>query len=390
MKQWYTIIISAVILCSVSVPLRTSAQCACPNGDPVDSVVQTKSRGGILPFNTPLIFSQFDPSVGLLSCIRFSGRVNTILNMDLVNRDSTARVIYEMNYTRVTSFTAPGISVSASENRVYGPFDLGQASVDPDTAVQIGPDTIFHDRFLITQTSNVVPYIGSGDISINYYNNGSYLMTQGNDNFRLIVAANSTVVGRLIYYWCPNIVLSNSIERFSVLRNENTINLQWYTSNDGDAKTYKVEYSTDGKNFSAVNEQAAKGTAANYYNFSFQPPSSSGELYFRIRQVDSKGKSKYSVVKALSYKENAVMNTIVFPNPAMQDLTINFASPQTGHLDIQLVNTAGQVLEQHAMQSAKATTLKLSLSKRQKQGVYWLRVRNRQTGEQTVTRLSLQ
>lgn len=390
MKQWYTIIISAVILCSVSAPLRTDAQCACPNGDPIDSVVQVRTRGGILPFNTPLGFTQFDPSVGLLSCVRFSGLVNTILNMDLVNRDSTARVIYEMNYTRVTSFTAPGISVSASENRVYGPYDLGQANVDADTSVQIGPDTIFHDRFLVTQTSNVVPYIGTGSININYYNNGSYLMTQGNDNFRLIVAANSTVLGRLVYYWCPNIVLSNSIERFSVLRNENAINLQWYTSNDGDTKTYKVEYSTDGKNFYSVNEQAAKNTAANYYNFSFQPSSSSGELYFRIRQVDSKGKSRYSVVKALSYKENAVMSTIVFPNPAMQNLTINFASPQTGHLDIQLVNTAGQVLEQHAMQSAKTTTLKLSLSKRQKQGVYWLRVKNRQTGEQTVTRLSLQ
>ncbi len=310
--------------------------------------------------------------------------------MDLVNRDSTSRIIYEMNYTRVTNFTGPGISVGSSENRVYGPYDLGQAAYDPDTAVAIGPDTIFRSRFLAQTTSNVVPYIGTDNITLNYYNNGSYLMTQGNDNFRLIAAARSQVLSRLVYYWCPNIVLSNSIERFSVLRNENTINLQWYTSNDGDARTYRVEYSSDGKNFHAINEQVAKGTAANYYNYSFQPGTSGSEHFFRIRQVDSKGKSKYSVVKALSFKENAVMNTIVFPNPAMQNLTINFASPQTGHLDIQLVNTAGQVLEQHVMQSAKATTLKLSLTKRQKQGVYWLRVRNRQTGEQTVTRLSLQ
>lgn len=394
MKQLYTTLFSiSFIAAGIFGPQRLSAQCNCPNGDPIDSVIYTRNLSGILPFNSNITFPRFDPAIGSLSCVRISGNVTTTLTMDLVNRDNTSRVMYEMFYTRVTSLTGPGISVSANENRIYGPYDLGQATVDPDTLVAIGPDVLFNNRFITQQTSNTVPYTGaSGTVSFTYYNNGSYLMTQGNDNFGLNVAAASVVAIRMVYYWCPNMILPTSINSFSVVRKNNHVNVLWASNDELPNNSYVVEYSTDGKQFTAVNERKSSGDGAAYYSYEFDPAvaGDSRRLYFRIREVDEKGRKRYTAVKTISFTENGSLNPVIYPNPAVKNVTIQFEAPQSGPVDIDLVNATGQILEHQTQTTSKTTNLSVSLQKRYIKGLYWLRVRNRETGNQSVTRLSLQ
>jgi hypothetical protein len=116
-----------------------------------------------------------------------------------------------MDYNRSTSLSGPNIAVSATAARNYGPFDLGQAGVDPDTSVHIGPDVIFSNRVLLRTTTNTTAYNGVGTVNFTYFNNGSFLMTTGNDNYGLDVAAVSDVTIRVVYYFCPLIILSSGM-----------------------------------------------------------------------------------------------------------------------------------------------------------------------------------
>ncbi len=389
MKQLYTLICAFIV--SITIPHKSAAQCACAGGDPVDSVVQIQTLSGILSFNTPVIFNQFDPSTGALNCLTTRTSVLTVLDMDLVNRDSTQRVTYDMVYTRVTSLTGPGINVSASQTRNYGSYDLGQAGVDADTNIHIGPDTLFKYRFLVRATTNVVPYLGGGTVAFNYFNNGSYLMTNGNDNYGLDVAAYSEVSIRLTYYFCPNVVLPSGMRNFQVKRNNRQVQISWITENEKTGNKYAVELSNNGRDFIAISKKDAAGIGIKNYNADYAAKSSdNGRLYFRVKQTDVQGRVSYSQVKTVSFDENGMINPSIFPNPAVKTMNVQFESPQTGTLAVELINTTGQIMQQTTLRAIKMNNFQFDLKQKYPRGSYWLRVRNLGTGEQSVNRVALQ
>jgi hypothetical protein len=393
MKQIYSSFLGISLMALFASPFQSQGQCLCTGGVPAQSMVQTQNLSGSLPFTSTLAFNKFDPTVGSLSCLTLSGNVTTSVSLDLVNRDTTARITYEMNYTRVTSLSGPGgLSVSKSTTRDYGPFDLGQAGVDADTSIHIGPDVIFNNAFLTKNSTNVVSYIGApgSTVNITYFNNGSFLMTQGNDNYGLDVAASSIVSVSLTYYYCPNSVLANGIRSFNLMRNNRSVNLVWQTDNDVAANKYAVEFSRNGTDFSAIDQRPSAGTGALQYSFQFTAPNGeTGKMFFRIKQTDAKGAIHYTAVRAVSFSENGTMATTVFPNPAGRNVQVQFESLQSGTLEVDLVNTMGQVLQHNIFEVNKAATLPVQFNSQPTRGMYWLRVGNRQTGERSVTRLTI-
>jgi len=389
MKQLYTLICAVIII--TLIPHKSAAQCACAGGDPIDSVVQIQTLSGILSFNTPVFFNKFDPSTGALNCLTTRTSVLTVLDMDLVNRDSTQRVEYSMVYTRVTTLTGPGISVTSNQTRNYGPFDLGQAGVDVDTSVHVGPDTLFKYRQLTKATTNVVPYLGSGTVAFNYFNNGSYLMTNGNDNYGLDVAAFSEVVIRLTYYFCPNVVLASGMRNFQVKNNNRKVQINWVTENEKSGNKYVVEMSKNGRDFIAISRQEATGIGTKDYGLEYDAKSSdNGRLYFRVQQTDLQNRVRYSPVKTISFDENGLINPSIYPNPAIKTVNVQFESPQTGTLMLELINTTGQVMQQSTVRATKMNSVQFDLKQKYPRGAYWLRIRNTGTGEQSVNRVALQ
>ena len=389
MKQMYTLICAVFIF--IALPDKSSAQCACAGGDPIDSVVQIQTLSGILSFNTPVLFNKFNPSTGSLNCLTTRTSVLTVLDMDLVNRDTTQRVTYDMVYTRVTSLTGPGINVTSNQTRTYGPYDLGQAGVDPDTNVHVGPDTLFKYRQLTKATTNVVPYLGSGTVAFNYFNNGSYLMTNGNDNYGLDVAAYSEVTIRLSYYFCPNVVLASGMRNFQVRKNNSKVDINWVTDNEKPGNKYVLEVSKNGKDFITANNQNAAGSGTKNYALAYTPTGADqGRLFFRVRLIDTQGNSSFSQVKTVSFGDNGFINPVIFPNPAVKIMNIQFESPQTGLLTVELLNTVGQVMQQNSVHATKLNVLQFDLKQKYTRGTYWLRVRNVVTGEQSINQVTLQ
>jgi hypothetical protein len=315
--------------------------------------------------------------------------------MDLYNREPFDVPDYFMNYFRITSISGPsggGISASQTWNKDFGPYAL-TANPGPsiDSTIHIGPETVFNNLTLTRTTTNVVPYQGVGTVSFTYINSGSATMLQGSNNFRLDVQANTDVNFRLSYYWCPNAVLPTGMKNFSVVRNNRQVSLKWITENEKISNNYTIEYSRNGKNFTALDTKSAMAVGTAQYEYLFVPPTGeNGRVFFRIRQTNAQGKEYLSAIKTVSFAENGTINTTLYPNPAKKQVTIQFESPQSGSLEVELVNTLGQIMESNKYKVSKNSTLQVNFSKTHIKGLYWMKVKNQQTGEQSVTRLTIE
>lgn len=395
MKQLYKIICAVCLFVFFLSPAKLIAQCSCPGGEPLDSVVHSTTLLGLADPNTVVSLPKFSPSVGTLTCVRLRTTILTTIEMDLFNREPFDVPDYFMNYYRITSINGPsggGISASQTWNKDYGPYALS-ANPGPsiDSTIHIGPDVVYNNLTLTRTTSNVVPYQGTGNVNFTYINAGSATMLQGSNNFRLDVYASSDVTFNLSYYFCPNAVLPSGMKNFSVVRNDRKVSLKWITENEKISNKYTIEYSRNGTNFTALDTRNAMSLGTAQYDYQFSPAAGeNGTVFFRIRQTNAQGKEFFSPIKTVSFTENGTIQTSIYPNPAKKQIMIQFMSLQSGSLEVDLVNTLGQVMEHQKYTVSKASTLQVNFGKTHKPGAYWLRVKNAKTGEQSVTRLSVE
>ena len=396
MKQLYSVLCVINLLIGVLFSQQTLAQpCSCPGGDPIDSVVQYQTLSGILPFNNTLTFNQFDPSIGALTCVSMrSYSTYAILNGHIANRDSTARQIYELLYSRVIGITGPGISVNAtSPSRDYGPYNLGQAGVDADTTIDWGPDTLFNTKLLTKVTGNVVPYTGGGTVDLKFLNTPSTTWLQGTSNMLFNINDYTRLDIYLSYYWCPLSALANNITNFTVSNKEPNVEFNWKTENEQPGRSYYIQYSVDGKEFKNVGVVTSSTSGASNYKYELLPVSgASGKVYFRIRQVDANGKVSYTAVKYLAIGANAqAIPFSTFPNPVKRNVNLMFARAIKGNVMVELVNNVGQVVERQRIFLNQADNYSLNFANSHPTGLYYLKATEvENTDHKYTTRIFIQ
>jgi len=395
MNQIYKTGLSFLLIWATLLPGESRAQCACANGDPIDSVVHSVTLAGLADPNTVIPIPRFDPTAGILTCVRARATILTTLEMDLYNREPFLVPDYFMNYYRITSFNGPsggGISASQTWNKDYGPYALeGNPGPSPDSVVHIGPEVVFNSISLVRTTTNVVPYQGVGTVNFTYINTGSATMLQGSNNYRLDVKALTDLTLRVSYFYCPLAVQPSGMKNFSVVRTDNRISLSWITENEKPGTRYTLEYSRDGRSFSALETRTAVQAGQARYQHQFNPDAAeTGKMYFRVRQTDAQGKEYFTPIKVISYEDNGQIQQTIYPNPAKKFIRVQFQSPQTGTLEIDLVNTLGQVLEHQKQRVTRSVTTQVDFARSHGKGIYWLRVRNTDTGEQSVSRLTIE
>jgi hypothetical protein len=391
MNKIYTILLSCMTMATSLLPNGTKAQCACPNGDPLDSVIHVQNLAATADFLNIISFPRFDPATGTLSCVRISANITTVASLGIRNLDSSDRT-YRFRYTQDVILDGPGGLFSfATVDRIYGPQLLNKYNTGVDSVLW-GPDTTFNSRFITDQTGGSAAFLGAtGTVNFDFTNTGSTTLLQGSNNYRATVQTFALGSFRLAYYWCPNALLSSGMRNFSVVRDGNNVSLRWITDNEKLSNRYAIEISRDGQRFEAADVKSAMTTGTARYDYTFTPTSGDqGRVYFRIRQTNAQGKSAYTAVKTIAFSENGTIKATSYPNPVRRQLVLQFESPQSGPLEIQLVNTMGQVIESQKQQVSRAGSLPVQFSKQHGKGVYWLRIRNQSTGEQGVTRLSIE
>ena len=144
------------------------------------------------------------------------------------------------------------------------------------------------------------------------------------------------------YTWVAG-TLPVSIKEFTAIVVNASVKVQWTLDKLVSNKTYAVERSQDGKNWSLLAEIAVDGK--DRYSFD-DSKAAAGINYYRLKSFGLDGSVSYSSIKVVHV---GISNTSlkVFPNPAVRTLNVYVnAGTEQKKISAVLVNRNGQVVAQ--------------------------------------------
>ena len=136
-----------------------------------------------------------------------------------------------------------------------------------------------------------------------------------------------------------------SLLSFDAVSEGSIVNLNWTTISETNNDFFTLERSADAQNFNTLKTIKGAGNSNQhlYYSILDSFPFE-GTSYYRLKQTDFNGASKYSEIKSVTYNKTSPIN--VFPNPADNNLFIsgiNLENHSTSSV-IKITNVLGDIL----------------------------------------------
>jgi len=171
--------------------------------------------------------------------------------------------------------------------------------------------------------------------------------------------------------------------------NGSDVQLSWKTLSEINTKEFAIERSTDGINFSVIGTKESIGNSAVETNYSLVDANMQVPVYYyRLKLYDIDGAYKYSNV-AVVRKSGSIKGIRVFPNPAINQLNVEFNQAKGDYM-ISLFNQAGQeVSVQRAIVQYNVQYISLNRNGLPA-GSYIMNVRNTASGEAYSEKVILQ
>lgn len=141
---------------------------------------------------------------------------------------------------------------------------------------------------------------------------------------------------------CIIIVLPIELASFEGECKGESVQLYWTTSTEKSNDKFIVERSINGDDFFPVGTVDAIGNSQEEHHYSFVDESSAAQFnYYRLKQVDVNGESKYSDVVSVQCNDSEFS---IYPNPFNDQLTIQYSERVQGEYQLVLYNNLGQVV----------------------------------------------
>ena len=199
---------------------------------------------------------------------------------------------------------------------------------------------------------------------------------EGVDSFSITLdtAISASYANRFSIIFTPSALAVNSIVASATLSNK-VATITWNTVGEKGESYYSVEKSTDGKNFTAIGQQAAKNTATASYTATDNSVVE-GNNYYRIKAVSETGSVNYSNVAKVQLTVNSNQFTI-YPNPLVgKTLNVQVANVSAGKYVVSIYNVLGEkVNEQTISHSGGSATHAITINNTLAGGVYSLVIR---------------
>lgn len=143
---------------------------------------------------------------------------------------------------------------------------------------------------------------------------------------------------------------------------DNATLLSWATASETNNEKFELEASRDGKDWIVVATLQGFGTSTetNFYNYRLEE-SSTYQVY-RLKQIDFDGKHSFSEVAFADCADLTSEVIRIFPNPTIDEFTVEINASKDEVLDLKLVNGLGQIIEKRTIRvSADQITESFSL-----------------------------
>ncbi len=150
--------------------------------------------------------------------------------------------------------------------------------------------------------------------------------------------------------------------------------LQWNTASEANNDYFQLECSEDGKNFEVIGKIRGIGTTSFSQIYSFldkSPPM--GTTYYRLSQTDLDATIRYlGTISLHRQSPSKLYIQNIYPIPTSDKLFVEFGNPSMENLELELVNTLGQVV---LRQSIEGNTNKAEVDcSGLKKGLYLLKL----------------
>ena len=132
---------------------------------------------------------------------------------------------------------------------------------------------------------------------------------------------------------------------FSANCHNQNIVIKWTTASETNNDYFTIERSTDAVNWIIIKTVDGAGNSSTIQNYSFTDSTTATSIsYFRLKQTDFDGKSKYSkIITIRSCKENLALNSLViYPNPASGIINLLFNGDIRQVRSIEVFNVLGE------------------------------------------------
>lgn len=185
-------------------------------------------------------------------------------------------------------------------------------------------------------------------------------------------------------------VLPVQLLRFNAAKEGNMARLKWNTAHEQNLKEFVLERSSDGQSFTAVTTILSKGGTTNDYMYS-DPLAGLAlkKLYYRLQQVNSDGSYTYSPVAAISLGKEALLETLVTPNPSRGEVNLVIRSSEDGNATVRIHDMSGRLVMTKVIRLLPgSTTWNISAEKHFVSGTYLLKMEI--NGKQQVQRFVVQ
>ncbi len=385
----------ALVLTSMLLLKTTHSDAQCPDGLPPGSVAYDTTiatPAGITSMQVK--FPQFDPVNGMVKCVRLCVSITGVVDSVSVENNSASSQTADIYYIRTDQITGPGLAVPLvnSINYHYGPYTLG-----PTTApLGGGPDfiAISHDTLLnavtvcrtLSDSASIVAFYGTDSVSYTYDITAFTNISCTGGNYNSSVATSAFVRFRFEYCTCnPYLLPINNYNFTAVRESGQQVKLDWsnFDRTDNGNYYYEAQVSRDGAHFEtfAVLPKSG-GPGANYHSiFTAQEM---GIYFFRIKQLDNRGKSYFTVVRHVDIFNGNPVHFTVYPNPSDGIVGIKFDINSSGKFIVLINNELGQtVVNKEVTVSGGVYQQVATLNK----GFYWVRVVDPLTRQSFVNQL---
>ncbi len=167
-------------------------------------------------------------------------------------------------------------------------------------------------------------------------------------------------------------LLPSRLQSFQVAKKDNSALITWSTVLEVNSRSFVVERSSDGRNYTTVGTVAAAGQSQSLRNYQFTDINpGTGINYYRLRATDIDNKSELSRVATLYFGKAFYFS--FGPNPAKETLNVTIENV-SGAGTLQLSDLNGRSLMQSRVEGIPSQTIRMNVSGLSK-GVYLLQLK---------------
>jgi hypothetical protein len=321
------------------------------------------------------IYTSFDPAAMCNNLVKNNYSAGTVAS-------AVAPLTAGITYTLVIGVnTASASGTGGCTDQAFNtsaantlPFSFSLAIVPPSGGAAYGgsgiyanPGAGFNYTYVVVNnaTGNVVS-IGSSDLSnANNYPAGQYTV-YGFSYSSTIANLNSYVGGSLTNLlnqvvnntgsFCADLsknsvtvnvtgVLPVQLTALKARKQGEKVSLDWGTLTEQNSSHFIVQRSANASEFgNEIGNVKAAGNSTSELKYNFLDVNPiKGWNYYRIKQVDIDSRFTYSNVAAVNFEKGGGL-MVIYPNPAKDQLNVEYTSERSGNLQLQVIDSKGSVL----------------------------------------------